>query len=401
MNVAVFDCYSGIAGDMTIGAMLDAGFDFKLLSREIGKLKLRGVKLAWKKVKRGFFSGTKFDVLLGGSSRHHHTHLSDIEKIISKSRLHARVKELSVRMFRMLARAEAKVHGTSVGRIAFHEVGAFDSIVDIVGTAVCLHHLGIRKVFVRNLHVGSGETRTQGHGKVMLPSPGTLELLRGFSVHHAKIPFEMVTPTGAAILATLAEKTEDLPQVEVTAVGYGAGSMMFPDRPNLLRVTVGKISSRFRQDRILILETNLDDMNPLGFETLYRRLFETGALDVFVTPVFMKKIRPAYKLTVLFEHRLKARISEIVFRETTTFGVRFLEVDRFVLERRKISVRTRFGQVSVKVGSLDGHPHVAAPEYEDCKRIAMARRIPFREVYQEAGKKARSVVFKGESSEKG
>lgn len=391
MNVAVFDCYSGISGDMTLGALLDAGFDFQLLQSEIRKLRLPSIKLTVKKTKRGLFSGVKFDVHVDKHLDHAHRHLLDIQKLIHRSRLHPRIKELSYRMFRNLGRAEARVHGTASRDVFFHEVGAIDSIVDLVGAAIAFHHLKIGKVFVRNLFVGLGEVKTGHHGKVMLPCPGALELLKGFLVHHASLPFEMVTPTGAAILATVAEKTEEIPSLEISSIGYGAGSQDFKGRPNLLRVTLGKVSSRLEKDRVLVLETNLDDMSPLGFEILYQRLFKAGALDVYVTPILMKKMRPAYKLSVLFEHPIKQKISEVVFKETTTFGVRFLELDRFLLNRRTLKVPTRFGSLAVKIGSINGQSHIASPEYEDCKKAALAKRVPFREVYKEAKKQATQI----------
>lgn len=384
MKTAVFDAFSGMAGDMTLGAFLDAGFDFPLLQSELKKLHLSGYSLSCEKTRRGVFAGTKFIVHIKSHAQHDHTRLFGIKRLVLKSRLHPDIKKISIRIFETLGRAEAKVHGIKPEEVSFHEVGAVDSIVDIVGTAVCLHHLGIQKIFVRNLHVGQGSIRTHHHGRMMLPSPGTLELLKGFEVHHAPIDFEMVTPTGAAILAALAEKTGDLPSVEVEAVGWGAGTMQFKDRPNLLRVTLGRIVKGFRRDRILVLEANLDDMNPLGFEILYRRLFKAGALDVYLTPILMKKMRPAYRLSVLLEHSRKNPLAEIIFKETTTFGVRFLELDRFILKRHRVKISTRFGKVSVKVGSLDSHPHIASPEYEDCKKIALKSGVAFKDVYGEA-----------------
>ncbi len=392
MKAAIFDAFSGIAGDMTIGAFLDAGFDFSLLKSELKKLHLSGFSVSHEKTRRGVFSGTKFTVHIKTHAHHGHTHLFEIRRLILKSRLHPDIKKISRWIFEVIGRAEAKVHGIKPEEVSFHEVGAIDSIVDIVGAAVCAHHLGIGKIFVRNLHVGQGNIKTHHHGRMMLPSPGTLELLKGFKLRHAPVDFEMVTPTGAAILAALAEKTEDLPSVDVQAIGYGAGTMEFKDRPNLLRVTLGEISKGFAQDRILALEANLDDMNPLGFEILYPRLFKAGALDVYVTPILMKKMRPAYKLSVLLEHSRKNEISEVVFKNSTTFGVRFLELDRFLLKRQMVKIPTRFGKIPVKVGSMDGHPHIVSPEYEDCKKIALKRGMAFRSVYGEAKNRALGLL---------
>jgi len=396
MNIAIFDCYSGIAGDMTLGAFLDAGFDFNLLKREVSKLCPRTVRLRARKVRRGNLTGTKFDVLIPSSGKHPHTTFPELQAKIAKSRLALPVRSLAIRILKKLAEAEAKAHGVSPAKVILHEVGALDSLADIAGTAVCLHHWGIQKIFVRNLHVGKGMIRTGTHGAMLNPPPAALGLLRGFKISHAPVPFELITPTGAAILAALAEKTEEIPSVIVREIGYGAGTRDLKDRPNLLRLTVGRLSpASFDRDRILALETNLDDMNPLGFEILYERLFEAGALDVYVTPILMKKMRPAQKLTVLHEHSRMESVARVVFRETTTFGARFLELDRLILERKTVRVKTRFGGVAVKIGSLDGKTTIASPEYRDCRKIALRKKLPFQIVYREAQKRA-GVFLKGE-----
>jgi uncharacterized protein (TIGR00299 family) protein len=303
------------------------------------------------------------------------------------------VKALALKIFEKLAAAEAKVHGLPAAAVQFHEVGAVDSIVDIVGAAAAVHHWGIRKVFVRNLNAGAGDVRHGHHGRMRVPGPGTMELLKGFPVRLVSTPSELVTPTGAAILAALAEATEEIPALAVDRIGYGAGSSELKDRANLLRLTVGEIPARrFAGDRILVLEANLDDMSPLGFELLYDRLFKAGALDVFVAPVLMKKMRPAFKLSVLFEHPLKEKIAETVFAETTTFGARFLELDRFLLDREIVRVATRFGKIAVKIGSANGIPRIASPEYEDCKKISLASGKPFAEIYREARKRAAGLI---------
>ena len=386
MKAAIFDAFSGMAGDMALGAFLDAGFDFNLLKSELKKLNVSGYSLNCVKTSRGHFNGTKFNVCIRPGHFHDHTPLSKIRELIRQSRLHPGIKKNALKIFEKLGRAEARVHGVPLEKVFFHEVGAVDSIVDIVGTAVCLHHLRIEKIFVRNLHVGRGTLKTHHHGRMALPSPAALELLKGFELHHAPIDYEMVTPTGAAILAALAEKTSDLPSMETQAVGYGAGTRDFKDRPNLLRVSWGDVLRGFSRDRILVLETNLDDMNPLGFEILYSHLFKAGALDVCVTPILMKKMRPAFKLSVLFEHVRKQEISAAVFKETTTLGVRFLELDRFLLQRKFVTVSTRFGKLKVKVGSAEGRPSIVSPEYEDCKKAALKNGMAFRTVYGEAKK---------------
>lgn len=386
MKAAIFDAFSGMAGDMTLGAFLDGGFDFNLLRSELKKLNVSGYSLSRVKASRGHFTGTKFDVRIRPGYFHDHTRLSEIRGLIRKSRLHPGIKKNALKIFEKLGRAEARVHGVPLEKVFFHEVGAVDSIVDIVGTAICLHHLGIEKIFVRNLHVGRGALKAHHHGRIALPSPAASELLKGFELHHAPIDHEMVTPTGAAILAALAEKTSDLPSMETRAVGYGAGTRHFKDRPNLLRVSWGEILRGFFRDRIFVLETNLDDMNPLGFEILYARLFKAGALDVYVTPILMKKMRPAFKLSVLLEHAKRQEISAAVFKDTTTLGVRFLELDRFLLQRKFVTVSTRFGKLKVKVGSADGQPCIVSPEYEDCKKAALKYGAAFRTVYGEAKK---------------
>ncbi|HNV86017.1 MAG TPA: nickel pincer cofactor biosynthesis protein LarC [Candidatus Omnitrophota bacterium] len=395
MNVAIFDCYSGIAGDMTVGAFLDAGFDFNRLEKELSKLCPRAVRFRARKVRRGNLSGTKFDVLIPPAAKHSHTTFPELRARIEKSRLLPPVKDLTAKILKRLVEAEAGIHGVSSSKVVLHEAGALDSLADIAGTAFCLHHWEIRKVFARNLQMGKGMIGAGTHGILPNPPPAVLELLRDFSICYAPVPFELVTPTGAAILSALSEKTESIPSVLVREVGYGAGTRDLPDRANMLRLTVGRLSPcSAGRDRILALEANLDDMNPLGFEILYERLFGGGALDVYVTPILMKKMRPAQKLTVLFEHSAMEAIARAVFRETTTFGVRFLELDRLILPRRKIRVPTKLGTIGVKVGSLDGKDSIASPEYRDCRKIALQRKLPFQAVYREAQKAAGNFLKK-------
>lgn len=388
MKTAVFECYSGIAGDMIIGAFLDAGFDFKILKAELKKLGLKGYKLSREQVKQGYLSGTQFKVSVKDKAGHRHTSFGEIKKLIRRSRLKKGVKEKSLRIFTALAGAESKVHGLKADKVHFHEVGAVDSIIDIVGAAVCLEKLGVEKIFVKELTVGRGSLLKGTHMFLPVPAPATIRLLKGFKITYSDLGHELVTPTGASFLAALSEKTDNLPAIEVESVGYGVGETEIKERPNLLRVTLGELAGRFREERIIVLETNIDDLPPLAFEPLYEKLFERGALDVYLTPILMKKGRLAFKLSVLLENSIREEMAETVFNETPTLGVRFTELDRFILQRKKIRVKTRHGRVSVKTGTLGSENVVYSPEYDDCKRLAEKKKVPFRKIYDEAKKEA-------------
>ncbi len=384
MNVLIFDCPSGISGDMTVGALLDAGVPFAWLTRELGKLPVHGYRLSARRVRKGEFMATQFSVHVAHDhGHHHHRAYRDIRKMIAASRLSPAVKRRALAFFHQLAVVEARLHGTTPARVAFHELGAVDSIVDFVGAALGLERLGVEKCFVRSLALGRGISRGH-HGIFPVPAPATLELLKGFRVDARSPEHELVTPTGATFLSVLCDPSDELPALELERVGYGAGQADLADRSNVLRVSVGRAWAPFANDRIVCLESNLDDVRPLEFEPLAQKLFKAGALDVFLTPILMKKFRPAVKLTVLARVPDRTRLAETLFRECPTLGVRCQEVDRLIMGRKMERVRTRYGPVRVKVGFLDGFVRAGVPEYEDCKRLSERWSVPFLRIYQAA-----------------
>jgi uncharacterized protein (TIGR00299 family) protein len=380
MKVAFFDCFAGISGDMTLGAILDAGADEARFKEELSKLGGIEFGLEIKKVVRQGIQAT--DVQVKIPHEHHHRHLSNITRIIEESALTDDVKEKAVGVFRTLAEAEARVHGTSMESVHFHEVGAVDAIVDIVGACIGLSLLGVEQVVVSPLPMGHGWVECQ-HGRIPLPAPATVEILKGVPVYSADVEGELVTPTGAAIAKTLAGGFGLMPQMKVESTGYGAGNTEFPF-PNLLRIFVGEVSSDIPFHRVSVVETNIDDMNPEFYNSAMESLFAAGALDVFATPIYMKKNRPATLLTVICPEERTDAVSETVLRETTSFGVRVSACERRCLERRWAQVETEFGPVKVKIGSLRGEDLTISPEYDDCKKAAESAGVPVRRVYEEA-----------------
>jgi uncharacterized protein (TIGR00299 family) protein len=386
MKIAYFDCFAGVSGDMILGALVDAGLELDLLQEELGKLRLDGFRLEAKKVKRCSLTGTKVEVIIE-HHQHSHRHLSHILEMINGSSLPAQVQEDCRSIFNHLAEAEAKVHGTSVEHVHFHEVGALDSIVDIVGAAIGLHHLKLDKIYSSPLHLGSGFVMAE-HGKLPVPAPGTAELIKGVPTYSTEVEGELTTPTGAAIITTMAKQFGPMPAMRIEKVGYGAGTKEFPSLPNLLRLLLGEKEEGLEEDTISILESNIDDMNPQFFEVLFERLFQAGALDVYLTPIFMKKSRPATKLTVLCPPEKVDDCNQIVFEETTTFGVRISQAMRKKLFREIKEIKTRYGLVRIKVGRMGDRITDLCPEYEDCKALAKSQKLSVKEIYQEAQRAA-------------
>ena len=383
MRIAYFDCFSGISGDMALGAFLDAGLSFKKLSDELAKLNINGYSLKRSKVSRGGIRGTKFECI---SNEHKHSRsLKEIIRVIEKSRLSARVKNTAIYIFDNIGAAEAKVHGIKKGSdIRLHELGSMDSIVDIVGTAIALNELGIGEVHSSHVTTGRGSVMT-AHGRLPVPPPAVLELLKGVPVNVAGPGHEIVTPTGAAILKTLAKSFGDAPGMKIDRIGYGAGSRDGEDGlPNMLRLAVGEAVGTFAEDSVCVIETNIDDMNPQVFEYLFERLFKEGVLDVYLTNIQMKKSRPGFKLTVIAEHRDRDRIASVIFSETTTIGLRYYKMGRLKLNRETVTVRTSTGSVGVKISKGPGGILTASPEYEECIRLARKSGLPFKKIYDEA-----------------
>jgi len=386
VRIVYFDCFSGISGDMTLGAFLDAGLSMQVLSRELKRLKLGRYELRKSRVKRGALVGTKFDCIVKGHGHHHRT-LGGILKLIDRSSLNKSVKNRAAAMFENLGRAEAKIHGIRrPSSVSFHEVGDIDSIVDIVGVSVAMDEMGIDDAAASIVNMGTGFACT-AHGAIPLPGPAAVELLKGAPVRICDIDGELVTPTGAAILKTLVKSYGSMPVMKISTTGYGAGSKDFRRAPNMLRVLIGDSPPGNARDRVTAIETNIDDMNPQFFEYVFERLFDAGALDVYITDILMKKSRPGFKLTVLCEQDKIDKLCGILFRETTSIGVRFLEYDRFKLKRKIVNAKTRFGQVRVKVSKGPDGIRVVSPEYDDCVKIAWSKKIPLRKVYDEAKSK--------------
>lgn len=391
MKILYYDCFCGISGDMNLGALLDVGVDSGYLLHELGKLGLAGeFRLEIRKDSKNGIAGTKADVVLLNGHGHQHRHLSDIESTITGSGLGGRVKERSLAIFRKLAEAEAKIHGTSVEEVHFHEVGGIDAIVDIVGAAIAMEYLKVDRVFASPVQVGGGFV-TCAHGILPVPAPAVAEILKGVPVRTGLVPFETTTPTGAAILTCFAEKFIDRTGIRIEKIGYGLGSRDL-EVPNVLRVYLGSMDEPQGAGELWMLETNIDDMNPELYGYAEQLLFAGGALDVWKTPVMMKKGRPAVQLSVLAGEKDLDRLEEVVFHETTSLGVRKYSVGRTMLRREVLTVSTRWGEVRVKLSYYEGKPLKYKAEYEDCKKLAEENHIPLVEVYREVDRAAESLA---------
>jgi len=399
MKVLYYDCFCGISGDMNLGALIDLGVDKEYLIKELSKLKLdTEFEIQIKKDLKKGISGTKVDVNLShhhDQDHHHeqqssHRNLSDIEKIINDSSLSEKVKTISLNMFMKVAEAEAKVHGKSLYEVHFHEVGATDSIIDFVGAAVCLDYLKIDKIMASSVQVGGGFVKC-AHGIIPIPAPATVEILLGIPIKSGIVPFETTTPTGAAILAANVEVFTDKIDFSVEKIGYGIGHRDL-EIPNVLRVYLGEegeienIDKGEAREEQYILETNIDDMNPEIFGYIEEKLFEKGALDVFKTAIWMKKSRPAIKLSILVKEQQEIDVLDVIFRETTVLGIRKHKVEKIMLQRDFAQVKTQYGEVTVKNAYYQGEIIKYKPEYEDCKKIAKEKNIPLAKVYREVYK---------------
>jgi len=385
MRLAYFDCFAGASGDMLLGALLDAGADRAVLEQELRKLNLPGWSLDVKPVLKNGLAATAVTVKVEGASPHRG--LAEISGLIEASELPASVKLLSTRVFQRLAEAEAKVHGCLPAEVHFHEVGAVDAIIDIVGVACGLSLLGIDAVHVSPLPLGRGFTRA-AHGLLPLPAPAVVELLAGVPVFGTDAPGETVTPTGAAILVTIAAQFGAIPAMRLTRTAYGAGRRD-AKYPNVLRVLVGESDAEPTTETLLLLETNIDDMSPQLYEHVFARLFEAGALDVWLSPAQMKKNRPGNILAALCRPAQEAAMTGIIFGETTTLGLRRQLVERRSLARQVREVTTRFGVARVKAALLDGKVLRLMPEYDDCRRLAQESGVPLRDVLIEVERAAR------------
>lgn len=375
---------------MTLGAFVDAGLDLAVLKERLGQLPIHGYELSAEKVKRAGICGTKVHVIISQKDEHRHKHhnhhhsqynFSDIQTIIEKSNLHHDIKKDSIRIFHRLATVEAKVHNTSIEEVHFHEVGAIDSIVDIVGSVIALKHTGIEKIYFSPIPTGHGYTMCE-HGTFPVPPPAVAELLKGHLLKSVDIAKELTTPTGAAIVTTLGEGIHTIPEMRILQVGYGAGSYHDSTIPNLLRVIIGEITPGKETDEMWVVETNIDNMSGEIIGYVMDKLFEAGAVDVYFTPIQMKKERPGIIISALVPERNLSSVESVLFDQTATFGIRKYKVIRTILTREFKEFDTRLGKIKVKIGKFHEDIKSFSPEYEDCKRIAEEKGIPLKHVYR-------------------
>ncbi|MDQ3803857.1 MAG: nickel pincer cofactor biosynthesis protein LarC [Acidobacteriota bacterium] len=386
MRTLFFDCFAGISGDMTLGALVSAGADGRALVEQLALLGVPGYEVAFERVERSGLAATR--AVVSAREEKQHRHLADIERIIDDSRLGERVKARAKLIFGRLAEAEARVHGVAVERVHFHEVGALDSIVDVVGACVGFELLGVERFVCSPLHVGSGAVEV-AHGRFPVPPPAVAELLRGAPVYSTEVRGELVTPTGAAIVAALCEGFGPLPPLSVEGIGYGAGSRDYERFPNVLRVLIGEAGpgGAAEFEKLLMIETNVDDVTPQVIGHVTEQALARGALDCYVTPVQMKKNRPGVLVSILCRPAEREAMFELLFSETTTIGARSYEVERRALEREVVAVETEYGEIGVKVARLGGQVKGFTPEYEQCREAAARAGVPLR-IVEEAARAA-------------
>ena len=390
MKIVYFDCFSGISGDMILGAFVDAGLDINLLKDQLSQLHLTGYEISKEKVKRAGISGTKVRVIISQTDKHltathqHHynSHLkfSDIRTIIEKSALHQAIKTDSIKIFQRLAMVEAKVHNTSTEEVHFHEVGAIDAIVDIVGSVIAIKHLGIERIYFSPIPTGHGYTKCE-HGIFPVPAPATAELLKTQLLKSVDIEKELTTPTGAAIITALGEGLRTNPEMKILQIGYGAGGNDNPHIPNLLRILIGEVIHSRESDEMWVVETNIDNMSGEILGYTMDKLFEAGAADVYFTPIQMKKGRPGIIISVIVSELHISSVEMVLFNQTTTFGIRKYKVVRKILTREFKELDTQLGKIKFKIGKFNNDIKSLSPEYEDCKRIAEEKGIPLKQIY--------------------
>ena len=393
MRALYFDAFAGVSGDMTVGALLALGLDLEHLRAELATLPVHGYALRAERRLVNAITAVKFDVDLHGAHGHAHGHahehehahrsFGEIRRMIEGSGLTPRVKETALAIFGRLAEAEGRVHGVPAEAVTFHEVGAVDSIVDIVGTAIGLVALAVDRVYVSALPLGSGLVRSQ-HGVIPVPGPATVELLRGFPVRVGDGASELITPTGAAIVAALARPGEAVPPLQIEAVGYGAGTRSLADRPNVLRLLLGRVVPASAGDEVIEIAATIDDANPELYAYALDAVFAAGARDAWLVSAQMKKGRPGVVLHALADPWARDAVAAAILRETTAIGLRFHAVQRVVLPREVVSVETPFGPVRVKIAVAPDGTRNVAPEYEDCRQVAAERGVALKVVYQAA-----------------
>ncbi len=384
MKIAYFDCFSGASGDMIMGSLLDAGLSLEHLRDQIKKLGLSHYDIGVEKVAKKGISGSQALITIDQHHHdHHHRHLSHIKEIINNSTLSESVKEKSTAIFQHLAEAESEVHGSEVEHVHFHEVGAMDAIIDVVGAVIGFNALGIEKIFCSPLHVGCGTVKC-AHGLLPVPAPATAELIKGIPVYSNGVEGELLTPTGAAILTTLSSKFGAMPPMSVKSIGYGAGTSE-PAIPNLLRVVIGETEDEtmdYETGQAAVLETNIDDMNPQIYDYLIQKMLNLGAMDVFMTCVQMKKNRPGTLLTLVCSLDKVDMFSDFLLRETTTIGLRWRVENRIKASRKIETLETEYGPVRIKIAKSSEDIINISPEYDDCKQVALEKGIPLKLVME-------------------
>ncbi len=391
-RILYVDCFSGISGDMFIGALLDLGINEKKFTNKISKILPPEAKIKIRETKRGNFTGKKFKVEISKKITKAR-HLKDIKKLLDSSKLDKKIIEKSKKMFEELAEVEAGIHGVSKDKIHFHELGAIDSIADIMGAAVAIELLNVNKIYFSPINVGTGSTEIE-HGRVPLPVPATAELLKrsGAPIYSSGINSELVTPTGALFIKHFAQSFS-LPEIKIQSIGIGFGSKQFNESPNFLRVILGTKTKKHSENEVLI-ETNIDDMSPEFFPSVEKKLLNSGALDVFRTPIQMKKGRGGFILSIICEKENIDTLANILFHETTTIGVRIHSIERKKLDRKSKKIKTKFGEAEVKLAYLHGELVNISPELDSCEKLARKNKLPVKEIYEEVKQTANKLLKK-------
>ena len=381
MRIAYFDCFSGASGDMILGSLIDAGLSARRLREELKKLRIPTIKLKAKKVLKAGISATQV-IVEGRDEKRSHRNLKEILRIVERSSVEAEVKKKSEEIFKRIASVESKIHQTPMEEIHFHELGGLDSIVDIVGSVWGLQQLGIEKIHVSKVNVGGGFVKCE-HGILPVPAPATLSLMGGKPIYSSGVERELLTPTGAAILTTLGSEFGPIPPIHVEKIGYGAGRDDLL-HPNVLRLIIGTSSSTSGNEKVVVIETNIDDMNPQFYDYLIEKLLALEVLDVFITPILMKKNRPGHLLTVICHSEKLPPVTKFLLRETTTLGLRWHEEERAKADREILTLRTQYGKIHLKLARWGGTIVNISPEYEDCKRLALEKGVPLKDIFEEA-----------------
>lgn len=383
MKTLYFDCFAGASGNMILGALVSLGIDAEKLVEQIKLLNIPDFEVEFTIADKSGISAIHAEVKV--PHEHAHRHLHHIEKIINDSQLNESIKERAIQIFTKLAEAEAKIHGIDIKKVHFHEVGAMDAIIDVVGACIGFEMLQVERFACSKIHVGSGFAK-MAHGKFPIPPPAVAELLSGIPIYSTEIQGELCTPTGAAIISTLCEAFGEINDLQIEKIGYGAGTRDYKDFPNALRLMIGKSQSSKIEDRnekLILIETNLDDVSPQVLGFVMDKAFELGALDCWFTPIQMKKNRPATMISILCDPKNRQKLTELLYIETTTLGVRIQQIERECLERKFIKVQTQFGEIDVKIGIFKGKMVNAMPEFEQLKEIAGQNNIPLKTLKEE------------------